>query len=220
MYCRMRVLFALVVLPMACAMAAPQNHKAESIGECAVADLDPAVKAALQAEGVRITGPDGAFCELWLRKSVPQKSAGGDYTTLANGTFTGVITYSQQGGDYRGQVVKPGSYVMRYQALPQDGNHMGVAPTRHFFLLSPVSEDKDPAALPDYKALIALSRKVSGTNHPATLYLAKPSAAGKPAFRSLDEGHWAVDATTKASPAGGPETDFPVAIVLIGKSEA
>ena len=97
---------------------------------------------------------------------------------------------------------------------------MGVAPTRHFFLLSPIAEDKNPAAMPDYKTLIALSRKASGTNHPVTLYLTKPSAGQKPAFRSLDEGHWAVEAGTKAAPAGGQETDFAVAIVLIGKSEA
>lgn len=214
-----RALPALIVLLVAFAAAAPQNYKAESTGECTASDLDPAVKSALQAEGVRITGPDGVLCEVWLRKSIPQKSAGSDYTTLANGTFAGVITYALKGGDYRGQMIKPGAYLMRYQALPQDGNHMGAAPTRHFFLLSPASEDKDPATVADYKALIALSRKASGTNHPATLWLTRPTD-GKPAFRSLDEGHWAVEAKTKAEPAGGSEADFPIAIVLIGKSEA
>jgi hypothetical protein len=200
--------------------AAQQNYKAEAIGECTAADLDPAVKSALNTEGVRVTGPDGAFCEIWLRKSIPQKSAGGEYTTLANSVFTGVIVYSQKGGDYRGQGIKPGTYLMRYQSLPQDGNHMGVAPTKHFFLLSPASEDKDPAATPDYKTLIAMSRKAAGTNHPVTLWLTKASADPKPAVRSLDEGHWAVELKTKAQPAGGAETDLPVAIILVGKSEA
>src|SRR5512140_1138713 len=165
-----------MILLAACSAAAPQqNYKVETIGACAAADLDPAVNSALQTEGVRVTGPDGAFCDVWLRKTIPQKSPGSEYTTLANSVFTGVIVYSQKGGDYRGQVIKPGTYLMRYQSLPQDGNHMGVAPTKHFFLLSPASEDKNPAATPDYKTLIAMSRKASGTNHPVTLWLMKPS---------------------------------------------
>ena len=209
----------ILIFLAAFAAAAPQAYKAETVGECTAADLDPAVKSALQPEGVRVTGPDGALCEVWLRKAVPQKSAGSEYTTLANSTFAGVIVYSQKGGDYRGQAIKPGTYLLRYQSLPQDGNHMGVAPTKHFFLLSPAVEDKDPAAMPDYKTLVALSRKASGTNHPATLWLTKPSGDGKP-VRSLDEGHWAVEIKTKGQPAGGAETDLPVAIVVIGKSEA
>ncbi len=211
---------ALVLACLSLAAFAQQTYKAESIGAYGGSELDPAMKDALQPQGVRVSGGDTTLCDVWLRKVVPQKAAGADYKSLATGTFVGVITYTGKAGDYRGQVIKPGTYVMRYQTIPKDGNHMGASPTPHFFLLTPAAEDKDPSAVLDYKTLLQLSRKASGTNHPLNLYLATPANGGKPGFNSIEEGRWALETATKAQPAGGSETDLPVAIVLIGKCEA
>jgi hypothetical protein len=210
----------MALLPMAGAGAPPENYKVETTGPCTSTEVSQAMKDALQPQGFKVAGESGAFCEVWLRKVVPQKGAGSDYSTLATGTFAGVIVYSTRGGDYRGQGIKPGTYTMRYQTIPVDGNHMGASPTADFFLLAPASADQDPAATVPYDQLVVLSKKAAGTNHPAALYLMPASGSGKPEFRSHEGIHWSLDISTKAQPEGGAETDFPISLVLIGKSEA
>ena len=115
-------------------------------------------------------------------------------------------------------MVKPGTYTLRYQTIPQDGNHLGVSPSADFLLLVPAAADKNPDSLIEFQELIRLSKQASGTNHPNPLYLTVPASA--PVFREAEAGHWALEAKTKAKPAGGgSETDFPLAIILIGKAE-
>jgi hypothetical protein len=194
------------------------TYKVEATGACANPEVSQAMKDQLQAQGMRVVGDSGVFVDIWLRKVLPQSSSGTDYGTLANGTFAGVIVYTNKGGDYRGQAIRPGVYAMRYQAIPSDGNHMGVSPTPPFFLLTPAADDQDPESIPDPLTFVTMSKKAAGTNHPAVLYLNVP-AGGDEQFHSDDSGHWTIEAKTRAKPSDGSETDFPVAIVLIGKSE-
>src|SRR6058998_3074555 len=79
------------------------GYKVEPTGACTSTEISEAVKSALQPQGLRVTGDSGALCEVWLRKVIPQKagSSGTDYSTLANGTFVGIITYPGKGGDFR-----------------------------------------------------------------------------------------------------------------------
>ena len=217
-----KLFLTVLLIIVTSAVGMPQaGYKTEPSGACALPEVSAAMKAALQPEGLRVAGEKGAVFEMWLRKLVPQKSgsSGTTYDTIADGTFVGILKYSESGGDYRGQALKPGTYAMRYQTLPSDGNHMGCSPSPEFVLLSPVSSDTDPEATVGYQDLIKLSRQASAASHPAVLYLTVPAGADKPAFHTAEDSHWALEAKTKAQPPGGAEIDFSFAVILIGKAE-
>ena len=212
----------MLLLAAAAAFSAVPASKIEIIGACSSIEVSEAMKNALQPQGYRASGDSGILCEIWLAKTLQQSagSTGAEYSTLVSGSFAGVIVYPAKAGDYRGQPVPPGTYSMRYQTMPADGNHMGVSPTQDYFLLAPAGADQDPAALIEYEALLNLSRKASKTNHPAPLYLVPPAGGGSAGFKDTGDGHWAVEAKTKAKArSGSSEIDFPLSIVLIGKGE-
>jgi hypothetical protein len=214
------VTFAVFILAL-CTTGSASGEKVESIGPCTHPGVPEAVRSELQSGGSRVVAENGPLCEVWLRKDTPQISgaSGSSYDTFANGTFFGVIHYPSRAGDYRGQAIKPGTYIMRYQAIPQDGNHLGVSPTPDFFILTPVDADQDPKAIVEYSELMKLGKQASGTNHPHPLHLSHPMG-GAPAFRTTDEGHGCLEIKTTARPAaGGTGFDLPVAIILIGKAE-
>ncbi len=218
-----RWLFLLTLLfAVAAVFAAAPPSKVETIGGCTSSDVPDAMKSALQTQGYRVSNDAGVLCEVWLAKTLQQNagSSSTDYNTLLPGSFAGVIVYPAKAGDYRGKEVPPGTYTMRYQTMPADGNHMGVSPTPDYFLLAPASADQNPGAVINYEPLLALSRKASKTNHPTPLYLVPPTGGGSPAFKDTGDGHWALEAKTKAKASGGSaEIDFPLAIVLVGKGE-
>ncbi len=217
--------WAIVLFLFALALPAAGNpapsYKVEKIGACTLPDISDAMKKELSDQGLRVVGDSGPLCEVWLRKVLPQTAGTGtDYSTLASGTFVGVIQYLGKGTDYRGHQIKPGAYSMRYQTMPSDGNHMGVAPTPDFFVLLPPGADNNPDAVMEYQDLIKLGKQASGLSHIYPLYLTSPSDGEDPSVQSVDDSHLALQAKTKAQPKGGAEIDFPVAIVLVGKSEA
>jgi hypothetical protein len=193
------------------------DYKVETIGALTDAAVSEAMRGELAPSGYRVTGGSGVLCEVWFGRVIPQKSAGADYSTLQTGTFAGVIRYPGRAGDYRGQGIRPGIYTLRYQTIPQDGNHLGVSPSADFLLLAPAADDKDPKAVIAYEDLVKLSKAAAGTNHPNPLYLAAPAGAAG-TFKTDDEGHGILEVKLKAKPAGGGESDFPLAVVLVGKS--
>ena len=68
--------------------------------------------------------------------------------------------------DYRGQAIPPGSYTLRYAMLPQDGNHMGVAPNPDFLLAIPAAIDSDPQQNYLFRKLAAAKPPVRIANFP------------------------------------------------------
>jgi hypothetical protein len=78
--------------------------------------------------------------------------------------------------EIRGKVVKPGVYTLRYGQQPQNGDHLGISQFREFFLISPAGIDKDPKVL-GFDGVVALSKEVIGTAHPASLSLDPPEDA-------------------------------------------
>ncbi|MFQ5928023.1 MAG: hypothetical protein ACE5MH_11395, partial [Terriglobia bacterium] len=150
--------------------AAAQTYKVETFSAPPPSQLAPALRATLASEAIRVVGPEGPFCELWLRKAVPAKATatpelGILYGQLADGSLVGAIRFLSKVKDYRNQQVKPGVYTLRYVVHPVDGNHMGVAPQRDFLLLAPAAADAKPAP-PSPLELLARSRETSGTGHP------------------------------------------------------
>ncbi len=197
----------------------PPGYKVETVGTCTSPDVSDAMKQELQDHGLRVSSDSGPLCDIWLRKVLPQSTGTGtDYSTIAAGTFVGVIQYLSNGGDYRGQTVKTGIYTMRYQTMPSDGNHMGVADTPDFFALLPPGADKDPDAVMGYQDVIRLGKQASGLSHLYPLYLPPPNGGSAAGIQQMDS-HWVLQTTTKAQPKGGAAIDFPVALVLVGKSE-
>jgi hypothetical protein len=150
-----------------------------------------AVKAAISDTGYRVTGGDGkVLAEIWPAKSAAtakSENSSAVYSEFVRGGFYGVITFPNGGGDYRGEKIPACTYTMRYELLPDDGNHLGVAPNPDFFLLIPVDSDPDPSAKLEYAALVRLSAKATGTPHPAPFALATPAA--KPIGVNEDQGH-------------------------------
>lgn len=171
--------------------------------------------ALLQKEGSRVTGPDGkAAFHIWFRAEAPKSAAPStedavSMPTVPHGAFLGVVHFPQTWADRRGQTIKAGVYTLRYSMFPVNGDHQGVAPQRDFLLLTPVAGDADPAALPSFDELVEMSRKASGTPHPAVLSCWKADPL-KPGFAPEGEHDWVLQGTIG---------DLPVAIILIGKAE-
>jgi hypothetical protein len=109
---------------------------------------------------------------------VAKDAPGALYPELANAEFVGVVSLPKGMADFRGQPIPVGVYTLRYQLLPQDGNHLGVAPNPDFLLAIPVASDPNPEQGYLYKKLVALSAKTTGTNHPAVIALDTPGEPG------------------------------------------
>jgi hypothetical protein len=176
-----------------------------------------AIRQVLVPKGYRIA-PDeaGAAVEIWYRQDVPAqpKTAAADavYDRLAPSALIGVLHLIRSSTDYRGQTVPPGYYTLRAALMPNDGNHLGVAPSRDFLLLVPVAADPGPQAVPKFQDLVALSRQASGTKHPAPLSLVPAEGAAPLGVSRDDEGHSIF--TTSVHLASGEE--LPIALVVKG----
>lgn len=176
-------------------------------------DLAPAVAATFQQPGTKILKPDGSvLCEVWVSKAAPSGEASVEpnvaFPSMPQGALLGAVRFPTNGSDRRGQALKPGVYTMRYSLYPVDGAHQGVAPQRDFLLLVPLAEDKDPKALPTYEQLVDMSRKASGTPHPAVLSIAPPlESAPVPGFVKEGEQDWMFNIKIG---------DKPMGIILVG----
>jgi hypothetical protein len=208
------ILFSAII---AVSLSAAQNGKVETLALPTDSSIPEAVKKVLDPKGYRVTLDDGSVaCEIWLRKSVPAQAkkdvAGALYSQLSESTLVGVISFPQATTDYRGQPVRPGAYTLRYELIPNDGNHLGVAPNRDFLLLVPAASDADPNAVYKFEELVNLSRKATGTRHPAPLSLVQAEAGTAAAVSKNNEEHWIFSAGMKL--ASG--VDLPFALVVKG----
>lgn len=189
-----RRLFLAPTLLLFAGAASAQGYKVETIAAAPPQELSPAVREALAGEALRVTGPQGTLCELWLRKQVPAKASPSQefditYGQLAQGTLVGAIRFPGDVNDYRAQHVKAGVYTLRYALVPVDANHYGVAPQRDFLLAAPASADPDPATV-SRDAVLNLSRKTTGASHPSVWALGPSDAppASPPAIFHQDDG--------------------------------
>jgi hypothetical protein len=166
-------------------LACTAQVRLEKAGALTDAAVPAAVRNVLDATGSRVLRGDGTpLCDIWLRKSLPAPTgpAAKDvlYPELSPSMMVGVISFPKGAKDYRGQPIKPGFYTLRYELLPEDGNHLGVAPNRDFLLLLPVTADADPNARHDFAQMVKLSAQAAGTNHPATFAMLPPEVEKAP----------------------------------------
>ena len=207
------------LLPVACAALTAvfsvyaQDYKLEPIDT-----PPPSLPAAyapmiFQRPGFRVVGPKGSWCEVWFRNSIPAWPKPGDSSisfAIPQGTLIGVLRFPAQGADRRGQVIQPGVYTLRYSNYPVDGAHQGVAPQRDFALLTPIANDPDPNAAPNFDALVQMSGKASGTPHPAVLSLETPADAKFPSLTKEGDHDWVLNVKVG---------DLQIAIIVAGKYE-
>ena len=201
------LLLSIVAGPVAAA------QKVERIG--GPTGVSDALQKSVEGKGYRVTLDGGWTAEFWFAKELKtgkNDTPGALYPELTNGEFVGVVTFSQAMTDYRGQNIPAGTYTLRYQTLPQDGNHMGVAPNPDFLLAIPAANDSSPDATYPYKKLVTLSAKSTGTNHPAVIAL---DTAGEPSKVTKDERGDTVFSVAVPSERGAAEK---LGIVLKGTS--
>src|SRR6185369_12111942 len=174
--------------------------------------LPAAYAGIIDNKGFRIVGPSGPWCEVWVRSSMATgpKSADRAVTLpIAQGTLLGILRFPGKGADRRDQSIKAGIYTMRYSTYPVDGAHQGVATQRDFALLTPIANDPDPNATPEFAKLVEQS-KTSGTPHPVVLSIEPPAGSTLPALTK--EGEHDVVLNVKIG-------DVPVAVIVVGKAE-
>jgi hypothetical protein len=217
-------IFFATFLGLAFAASAPaQTYKVEKESIPAPQELAAPIRDTLTGEALRISGPQGLLCEIWLRKAVPAAAAadqglGIAYGQLEDGTLFGAIRFAAASKDYRQQTVQPGVYTMRYALQPVDGNHLGVSPDRDFLLVAPAALDTSPASITG-KDFYNLSRKASGTSHPSvwSLVTTEGSPATLPGMGHVEDGDlWVLYFKANLQPEGGAATPLSMGLVLVG----
>lgn len=159
-------------------------------------ELSAAIRAVLSDQVLRVTGPNGLICEIWLRKDVPAKASpaaalGVTFTQLDEGTLVAAMRLAGDTRDYRRQGIKAGVYTMRYCLSPVNGNHQDVSPQRDFLLAIPAANDQDPATVNEAQT-IDMSKKSIGANHPSPwpLFAGDASAAPLSVTHDTDDELW------------------------------
>lgn len=198
------------VLPvLLSSLSAFAQYKTESAG-APPSEVAPSIVAALQKDGAKITKSGTPYCEIWLRTQKPSGGKAEDSASLGpvpQGALLGVIRFDGKGQDRRGQNIKPGVYTLRYALIPINGDHQGAAPQRDFVVMSPAANDTDLNATPAFDALMDMSRKASGTPHPAVLSLWKADSDFTPGIAKQGENDWVLQ--TKLG-------DTPIALIVVG----
>lgn len=167
-------------------------------------ELQADIVEKLSAGGFKVVSGQGrVLCEVWPAKSWPVaegfKATGAVNYPFAFGELLGAVRFARNGGDFRAQKIRKGTYTMRYGLQPQDGNHVGTSDTRDFVVLLPAAEDNKAAPLEKEK-LFEESTKASGTPHPAILSLLPPGKNSDASPRIVHHEAadlWAVDFSGK-----------------------
>ena len=206
--------FLFVVICLFAGVPVFAEGKVEAIGALTEASIADPIKATVADKGWRVTGDDGkTIAEVWFAKKVEasgKEVMGANFGNIPEGTLLGVIHFTANTSDYRGQAVKAGYYTLRYALILENGAHLGVSPTRDFVLLCPPSEDKDPKPLPQSE-IVKLSIKASGSGHPSPWNIVLPSSKdGLPKVVKTEEGHVVLDVEVSGIKLG---------LTLIGKTE-
>jgi hypothetical protein len=102
---------------------------------------------------------------------------------------------------------------MRYQLLPGDGNHLGVAPNPDMVLLVPIADDPDPKVNFDLGKLVELSSAAAHSSHPAVLEMMPPE--GEDASATQTDDGWIV---LHASVLDKDGKKVPIALVVKGSA--
>jgi hypothetical protein len=170
----------------------------ESAGAPPSEGVAPAILEMVAQDGVAVKDPDGKTAmELWMR-TTPWGEEGTDafgvrFDTIPEGAFMGLIRFPDSASDYREQFVPAGVYTLRFTLHPENGDHMGVAASRDFGILSPAANDTEPAtAITDFDALVDMSYEI-GNPHATVHRIELPEGDEAPHLWVNDYEHWILD---------------------------
>jgi hypothetical protein len=174
------------------------------------ADIPASIAAKLTPGGVRAAVGANTLTFWWVAQA-----PAATWSEMPEGAFVGAVKVEKDFRDVRGRVIKAGTYTLRYGIQPANGDHLGVSPFREFLLLSPVSQDTDPAPQ-SHDRLVDLSKQTIGGSHPAVWSLDPPIATEAAlTVHTTDLGHKAL---VMEVPVAGGTLRF--GLILIGKIEA
>jgi len=208
-----RALLALVLAAgsmLVASRAAAQSYKLEKAAAPPPAALSAAVRDTLSPEVLRVMGPRGPVCEVWLRKTLPAAAptdeADVKMVRLAEGTLVGALRLPGDTRDFRQQIIHAGVYTLRYIWQPVTADHLGLAEQRDFLLVAPATIDTNPAGI-THDETVNLSLKVTNTKHPSVWSLAPlaASAGALPAIvRNEDNDTWMLGFQAMLAGGGNP----------------
>jgi hypothetical protein len=222
------VLVALVLSTSSAPAANPFSIKATDKAE-PPKELKDGIRKLLAEKSVQFLDDKGnQLAEIWFRNELPVKATdaqiqnGLTYQEVSPSTLVGAVRIKDTLSDYRKQKIKGGVYTMRLAIQPMDGDHMGTAPHGEFLLLVPASEDEGKESLEPEK-LHELSKKASGTGHPAIFLLfpvAKKDLGKAPALQMREGKHWVLNVTQDITVDGKKKGTLGIGLNLIGFSPA
>ena len=208
-----RALLALVLAAgsmLVASRAAAQSYKLEKAAAPPPAALSAAVRDTLSPEVLRVMGPRGPVCEVWLRKTLPAAAptdeADVKMVRLAEGTLVGALRLPGDTRDFRQQIIHAGVYTLRYIWQPVTADHLGLAEQRDFLLVAPATIDTNPAGI-THDETVNLSLKVTNTKHPSVWSMAPlaASAGALPAIvRNEDNDTWMLGFQAMLAGGGNP----------------
>jgi hypothetical protein len=134
------------------------------------------VRQLLEEKAIVVSDGDTEIMCIWFRTSIPSKATaeqvknGLTFRELPETVIVGAVKLAKPFIDYRKQEIPAGVYTLRLGFQPENGDHTGTAPHAEFLLLSPASEDRTIDEM-DLKAVVAMSKKATGSDHPSVMLL-------------------------------------------------
>jgi hypothetical protein len=181
------VFYGFVVSP--CALLAQEPVRLTVAAAEPPEEVAEPIRKVLNTEAISLASGESTFFQFWFRKELPLAAApaGGTLAldTLQEGTVLGVLKVSAERYDFRDEEIPAGVYILRFGIQPEDGNHLGVAPTRTFALLIPAKDDTqlEPVA---HEELMKAAAVINAAGHPSSLNL-QPVEQAKGEFPRLEE---------------------------------
>jgi hypothetical protein len=138
-------------------------------------ELSQPIRSVLPTKAIRIADQGKPLWDFWFRKRIPvAEKPDADslaVTTIKEGTLLGAVRVYRRRYDFKDLEIPPGVYLLRFGVQPEDGNHLGVSPTRTFALLVPAKIDPRVDDFAEHDAVVKASASVLGEKHPSTLNL-------------------------------------------------
>lgn len=194
----------------------PQAMPAETVLSANVAGAVPEEARArnfkFDGKGVKVTAPNGATVEFWIRDLVPSGAApeGPDvaFEKIPHGALIGVVRVTGKFNDRRGYAVPEGVYGLRYTLYPNEPNHYYVAPQRDFLVLTDLRLDADADRNLAFAEILKVSQKAASSNHPLCLGLS--AVSGREPIDKLANEDWVLRVRVEGEEIG---------VIVFGRSE-
>ncbi|GMW01134.1 MAG: hypothetical protein AMXMBFR84_22710 [Candidatus Hydrogenedentota bacterium] len=147
-----------------------------SVEETAVPEnVTDAIKTTLESKVMTIKSENSVVWEFWLRKDIPVVTAAGKKDGTLNDvkelTLIGVARVGKGQRDFKDVEIDEGVYTLRMGKIPQDGDHMGVAPHPFFAVLVKADLDTEVDFSASHDEMVDKSMEDRKAHHPAILSL-------------------------------------------------